>query len=74
MVGTMPWYALAFITMWLESSCFSHIEAANIVLAFNLGGAVGSAIGGIVVDSGRFNWKAAAHSHRDEPATALALG
>lgn len=50
MVGSMPWFAMAFLTMWLEESCFTHGQAATIIMWFGLGCMSGGVIGGWVVD------------------------
>eukprot|EP00658_Telonema_sp_P-2_P056838 TRINITY_DN45289_c0_g1_i1.p1 TRINITY_DN45289_c0_g1~~TRINITY_DN45289_c0_g1_i1.p1 ORF type:complete len:399 (-),score=129.42 TRINITY_DN45289_c0_g1_i1:276-1472(-) len=51
MVGSMPWFAMAFMTMWLEESCFSNHAAALIWVAFNVGKIFAGFLGGWVVDS-----------------------
>jgi hypothetical protein len=48
--GNIPWAALPFLTLWLELSCFSHSEAAALVLAFNIGTAFGGLLGGTIGD------------------------
>lgn len=48
--GTAPWFAFSYLTMWLELNCFSNTEAASIYAFFNLGTALSSMLGGILLD------------------------
>ena len=61
----MPWQALAFLTLWLEQSCFDHASAAALVAAFGVGCTVGSLVGGAAGD-------AAARASRDHGRIAAA--
>lgn len=49
--GTIPWAALAFITMYLQYAGLSDLKAALLVAAFMLAGAVGQLLAGWVGDS-----------------------
>lgn len=48
--GTAPWFAFSYLTMWLELNCFSNTEAASIYAFFNVGTALSSMLGGILLD------------------------
>ena len=45
-VGTFPWQALVFFTMWLQLLGFSDLAAASLMAIFTLGCALGSLLGG----------------------------
>ncbi len=45
-MGTFPWQALVFFTMWLQLLGFSDLAAASLMAIFTLGCAVGSLLGG----------------------------
>ncbi|GAQ83463.1 major facilitator superfamily protein [Klebsormidium nitens] len=49
-VGSYPWQAMAFLTMWLELVGFSHEQSALLIAAFSLGNSLGSYIGGCLGD------------------------
>ncbi|KAL3675576.1 hypothetical protein R1sor_025524 [Riccia sorocarpa] len=49
-VGTVPWTAMVFFTMWLELIGFGHKGAASLVGIFTGGCAVGSLFGGWIGD------------------------
>eukprot|EP00913_Durusdinium_trenchii_P000887 g825.t1 len=48
--GTAPWFAFSYLTMWLELNCFANTEAATILAFFNVGTALSSMLGGILLD------------------------
>ena len=48
--GTAPWFAFSYLTMWLELNCFSNAEAASIYAFFNIGTALSSMLGGVLLD------------------------
>ena len=48
--GTAPWFAFSYLTMWLELNCFSNTQAATIYAFFNVGTALSSMLGGILLD------------------------
>ena len=50
-VGTMPWYAFSFLTLWFELLGFSHRTAAGIRMAFDIGCTCGNLIGGAILDA-----------------------
>lgn len=47
-VGTMPWVAMGFTTLYLQLLGFSDIKAATLVALFGLGCALGSFGGGYI--------------------------
>lgn len=49
-VGTLPWTAMVFFTMWFELIGFSHSSSAALLSLFAIGCAAGSLIGGIIAD------------------------
>ncbi|CAL8463252.1 g2786 [Coccomyxa elongata] len=49
-VGTMPWVAMGFTTLYLQLLGFSDIKAATLVALFGLGCALGSFGGGYIGD------------------------
>jgi hypothetical protein len=48
--GSMPWVAIGFLTLWLETTCFTHGEAALLNAVFSIARAVGAGLGGIIGD------------------------
>ncbi|VVA99510.1 unnamed protein product [Arabis nemorensis] len=49
-VGSLPWNAMIFWTMWFELIGFNHDQAALLNGIFTTGQAIGSLVGGIVAD------------------------
>ncbi|KAF8028723.1 hypothetical protein BT93_E1395 [Corymbia citriodora subsp. variegata] len=49
-VGSLPWTAMVFFTMWFELIGFDHNGAAALSTIFLVGCAVGSLLGGIIAD------------------------
>jgi len=49
--GTVPWYSFSFLAMWLELSCFTNGQAANIVMLFGFGQAIAGLFGGKLLDA-----------------------
>ncbi|KAJ0966307.1 hypothetical protein J5N97_027445 [Dioscorea zingiberensis] len=49
-VGSLPWTAMVFFTMWFELIGFNHKSSAGLVSIFGIGRAVGSLIGGLIAD------------------------
>ncbi|KAK9285001.1 hypothetical protein L1049_024183 [Liquidambar formosana] len=49
-VGSLPWTAMVFFTMWFELIGFDHNGAAALLSIFATGCAMGSLIGGLVAD------------------------
>ncbi|KAI9089352.1 hypothetical protein K1719_029631 [Acacia pycnantha] len=49
-VGSLPWTAMVFFTMWFELIGFDHNSSATLLSLFAIGCAVGSFIGGWVAD------------------------
>ncbi|KAI3894659.1 hypothetical protein MKW92_003109 [Papaver armeniacum] len=49
-VGTLPWAAVAFLTMWFELIGFDHNSTAALLVLFAIGCAIGSFLGGIIGD------------------------
>ena len=49
-VGGMPWNAVGYFTMWLQTLGFSNVPAATLTALFWGGTALGNLIGGIVGD------------------------
>ena len=47
-VGTMPWVAMGFMTLYLQLLGFTDMHAALLVALFSLGGALGSFGGGYI--------------------------
>lgn len=47
-MGTMPWVAMGFTTLYLQLLGFSDIKAATLVALFGLGCALGSFGGGYI--------------------------
>ncbi|KAL3844858.1 hypothetical protein ACJIZ3_002261 [Penstemon smallii] len=50
LVGSVPWTAIVFITLWLELIGFDHNSAATLVSLFAAGCALGSFFGGVIAD------------------------
>lgn len=49
-IGSLPWTAMVFFTMWFELIGFDHNGAAALCTIFLVGCAVGSLLGGIIAD------------------------
>ncbi|KAI3894942.1 hypothetical protein MKW92_048839 [Papaver armeniacum] len=49
-VGTLPWAAMAFFTMWFELIGFDHNSTTALLGLFAIGCAIGSFLGGIIGD------------------------
>ncbi|XP_031249232.1 uncharacterized protein LOC116107078 isoform X1 [Pistacia vera] len=49
-VGSLPWTAMVFFTMWFELIGFDHSSTAALLSVFAVGCALGSFLGGIVAD------------------------
>ncbi|GAY42760.1 hypothetical protein CUMW_069370 [Citrus unshiu] len=49
-VGSLPWTAMVFFTMWFELIGFDHSSTAALLSLFAIGCAVGSFLGGVVAD------------------------
>ena len=49
-VGTMPWNAIAFLTLWLQLLGFTDWEASVLSAAFYGASSSGALIGGFVAD------------------------
>nr|XP_043616251.1 uncharacterized protein LOC122588192 [Erigeron canadensis] len=49
-VGSFPWTAMVFFTMWFELIGFDNQKAAALVSLFGIGTAFGSLLGGIIAD------------------------
>ncbi|XP_052197639.1 uncharacterized protein LOC127804721 isoform X2 [Diospyros lotus] len=49
-VGSLPWTAMVFFTLWFELIGFNHNSAATLLSLFAAGCAIGSFLGGIVAD------------------------
>lgn len=49
-VGGMPWNAVGYFTMWLQTLGFSDMPAAALTALFWGGTALGNLVGGIVGD------------------------
>lgn len=49
-VGSLPWTAMVFFTMWFELIGFSHNGTAVLLSLFAVGCALGSLLGGIIAD------------------------
>uniref|UniRef100_A0A7N0T8K5 Major facilitator superfamily (MFS) profile domain-containing protein n=1 Tax=Kalanchoe fedtschenkoi TaxID=63787 RepID=A0A7N0T8K5_KALFE len=49
-VGSLPWTAMVFFTMWFELIGFDHNGAAALLSLFAVGCALGSLAGGIIAD------------------------
>lgn len=49
-VGSLPWTAMVFLTLWLQLLGFSDLTASTLMSCFHLGSAMGSALGGYIGD------------------------
>ncbi|CAH2076369.1 unnamed protein product [Thlaspi arvense] len=49
-VGSLPWTAMVFFTMWFELIGFDHNQTAALLGVFATGGAIGSLTGGLIAD------------------------
>ncbi|GFP84431.1 hypothetical protein PHJA_000586900 [Phtheirospermum japonicum] len=50
LVGSVPWTAIVFITLWFELIGFDHNSSATLVGLFAAGCAIGSFLGGVIAD------------------------
>ncbi|KVH92325.1 Major facilitator superfamily, partial [Cynara cardunculus var. scolymus] len=50
LVGSLPWTAMVFFTMWFELIGFDHQKAATLLSLFGAGCSFGSLLGGIIGD------------------------
>ncbi|KAL8231114.1 hypothetical protein R6Q57_000892 [Mikania cordata] len=50
LVGSLPWTAMVFFTMWFELIGFDHQKAATLLSLFGAGCSFGSLLGGIIAD------------------------
>ncbi|KAG9135819.1 hypothetical protein Leryth_002536 [Lithospermum erythrorhizon] len=50
LVGSVPWTAIVFFTLWFELIGFDHNSAATLVSLFAAGCALGSFFGGVIAD------------------------
>ncbi|KAL6498132.1 hypothetical protein OROGR_028529 [Orobanche gracilis] len=50
LVGSVPWTAIVFITLWFELIGFDHNSSAILVGLFAAGCALGSFLGGVIAD------------------------
>ena len=62
-VGSMPWNAMVFITLWLQLLGFSDFAASLLMALFALGSALGGLLGGAI----------GARSHHFPPDPCLSL-
>ncbi|KAK1588382.1 hypothetical protein Q3G72_022670 [Acer saccharum] len=49
-VGSLPWTAMVFFTMWFELIGFDHSSTAALLSVFAAGCAIGSFVGGLIAD------------------------
>ncbi|KAF7828817.1 MFS transporter [Senna tora] len=49
-IGSLPWTAMVFFTMWFELIGFDHNSTATLLSLFAIGCAMGSFIGGLIAD------------------------
>ncbi|KAE8709533.1 BES1/BZR1-like protein 2-like [Hibiscus syriacus] len=49
-VGSLPWTAMVFFTMWFELIGFDHSSTAALLSLFAIGCAIGSFLGGLMAD------------------------
>ena len=49
-VGSMPWNALAYLTLWFQLLGFSDVQASAMKAVFSLGTSFGTLLGGILGD------------------------
>ncbi|GLU13688.1 hypothetical protein SLE2022_303050 [Rubroshorea leprosula] len=50
LVGSLPWTAMVFFTMWFELIGFDHKSTAALLSFFAIGCAMGSFVGGLIAD------------------------
>nr|XP_043616726.1 multidrug resistance protein 2-like [Erigeron canadensis] len=50
LVGSLPWTAMVFFTMWFQLIGFDHQKAATLLSLFGAGCSFGSLLGGIIAD------------------------
>ncbi|KAL1815442.1 uncharacterized protein LOC108222735 [Daucus carota subsp. sativus] len=50
LVGSLPWTAMVFFTLWFQLIGFDHNSAATLLSLFAAGCAIGSFMGGIIAD------------------------
>ncbi|GAB4847104.1 hypothetical protein Ancab_026114 [Ancistrocladus abbreviatus] len=50
LVGSLPWTAMVFFTMWFELIGFDHNASAGLLSLFAIGAATGGLLGGAVAD------------------------
>ncbi|GMH06471.1 hypothetical protein Nepgr_008311 [Nepenthes gracilis] len=50
LVGSLPWTAMVFFTMWFELIGFDHNASAALMSLFSIGAAIGSLLGGAIAD------------------------
>ncbi|ERN17569.1 hypothetical protein AMTR_s00059p00134890 [Amborella trichopoda] len=49
-VGSLPWTAMVFFTMWFELIGFNHKSSAALLSLFAVGCALGNLLGGVIAD------------------------
>lgn len=49
-IGSFPWTAMVFFTMWFELIGFDHNSVAGLISLFAIGCAMGSLLGGLIAD------------------------
>ncbi|KAM0943641.1 putative major facilitator superfamily, MFS transporter superfamily [Dioscorea sansibarensis] len=49
-VGSLPWTAMVFFTMWFELIGFDHNSSAGLISLFAIGWPMGSFVGGLIAD------------------------
>ncbi|TYJ10349.1 hypothetical protein E1A91_A11G201500v1 [Gossypium mustelinum] len=49
-IGSLPWTAMVFFTMWFELIGFDHNSTAALLSLFAIGCAMGSFLGGVIAD------------------------
>jgi uncharacterized membrane protein YfcA len=47
-VGSLPWQAMVYFTMWLQLLGFSDLAASSLMAVFALGTSAGHLIGGFI--------------------------
>ncbi|KAL4582557.1 hypothetical protein LXL04_007109 [Taraxacum kok-saghyz] len=50
LVGSLPWTAMVFFTMWFQLIGFDHKQAATLLSLFGAGCSLGSLLGGMIAD------------------------
>lgn len=50
LVGSLPWTAMVFFTLWFQLIGFDHSKAATLLSLFAAGCALGTVIGGLIAD------------------------